>query len=283
MTSPRQDHYGRMIPHEKSEYTTHTIRFKTSRTYLQTLFPSPAFGFVSPATYAEATFQNTTLDKMGWLGGKGYNFFGLWIHGVQYTKKDGKKLFGSYLPVLFESLHDPITTGREELGMPKLWCEIDVYRRPRSSSIKCSWRGATFAECEWEDVVEETATGTNGTEKGSNGEAAAVENLPPWKQTPPDDGLFIYRYVPAVGAPGTADAEYAVFVDKNSRSCPDVKKRTLKARSAKINMNGRDWDSLPTLHHVAAGLAEVPVYEILEAKIVEGEGVEDLNQARRIE
>lgn len=285
MTSPRQDHYGRLVPSQDARFTTHSIRFKTSTTYLQTLFPSPAFSFAYPGTKAEATFLCTELDNLGWLGGGGYNFFGLWIHGVQYTKRDGTTLFGSFLPVLFESLSDPITTGREELGMPKLFADIRVTRGEKASRIVCSWRGATFVDMELGGQEEVSSIPVNGTTTTTREPQGGAGTNPLTQQQPPDHGLFVYRYVPAVGKKGVADAEYAVFVSKDKTTTPRVVERTLPARAAdsRIDVRAGDWNSLPTLHHVASALSEVPVYEILEAKTEEGHGVEDLSQAERIE
>ena len=81
---------------------------------------------------------------MEWLGGSGYNHLGLYIHGVEYVKQNGETVSGTYMPILFESLADPIVSGREELGMPKLYTAIDIFRRPESYHIKTSWQGATW-------------------------------------------------------------------------------------------------------------------------------------------
>ncbi|KAH7258472.1 hypothetical protein B0J15DRAFT_535498 [Fusarium solani] len=248
MPSPRQDHYGRPIPSQDSRFTTYKLRFKTSATHLKTLLPTPAFSFYQPGTIAEASFQCTELKDLKWLGGGGYNFFGLWIHGVQYEKKDGSKLRGSFLAVLLESLTDPIVTGREELGMPKIYCDIDVEKQDSTASIRCSWRGATFVEMALNE-----------------------------------EGLLVYRYVPAVGNPGVADAAYPVFLQNGlANNPPEVDKVTVGSGGGLVFTEG-NWENLPTLHHIAAGFSEIPVYDIVESKVEEGHGVDDLAHARRVE
>jgi hypothetical protein len=95
--------------------------------------------------------------------------------------------------------------------------------------------------------------------------------------------MFTYRYIPAVGEPGKADAEYPVFVpDAEYSEIPKVHS-TWRAKKAKFAFDGKDWDSLPTLHHIATGLGDIPIIEVVEAKVVEGNGVPDVGQARRIE
>ena len=267
--SPRQNHHGRPFLSTHTKFTTHSVRFKTSATFLRTLFPTPSFRFSSPGTVAEASFQCTQLNGLDWLGGRGYNYFGLWIHGVEYVKKDGSLASGSFLPILLENLADPIITGREELGMPKVFCDIEVEERRDETTVRCSWRGTNFA--------------TMTLESFSNSGAKVADEPGQKPSGPPDNGLLVYRYIPAVGQPGVADAEYPVFIDKHLANTERVVEKTQRASAGKIEVQARDWDSLPTLHHITAALAEVPVYEVLEAKTEEGRGVEDLSQARRLE
>ncbi|KAF5006425.1 hypothetical protein FDECE_7185 [Fusarium decemcellulare] len=269
MTSPRQDHYGRRIPAQDSRFTTYSVRFKSSATQLKSLLPTSSFSFSGPGTVVEASFQCTELKGMKWLGGGGYRFFGLWIHGVHYEKKDGSKLHGSFLAVLFENFTDPIVTGREELGMPKIFCDIDVEKQDSTTSIRCSWRGTTFA-----DIV------IDGLGKGANILTNGDIQQPP---TSLEEGTFVYRYVPAVGKPGVADAAYPVFIQNGLATTKREVEKVTVGRGGRISFAEGDWDSLPTLHHIATGFSEIPIYEVLESKIEEGRGVEDLAHAQRIE
>ncbi|KAH8889560.1 FAD/NAD(P)-binding domain-containing protein [Thozetella sp. PMI_491] len=267
---PRQDAYGRrrLADGPTRTFTTASVKFQTSRTYLETLLPTHQFQIRNPATVATASFSITTLDNMAWLGGKGYTHFGLYIHGVSYIKKDGTAINGTFMPVLFESLTDPIVSGREELGMPKLFADLDVQRTPGSYRMKASWRGATFAEIALDGLSDDDA----GTEHGTIGGEA-------------DHGILVHRYIPAVGEPGKADAEYAVVVphEEESKVQSSTVKAVARAKEATIKIEPGDWESLPTLHHVSSALAGVPIYSILSAKVVEGTGVPDVSAARRIE
>lgn len=138
MPGPRQDFYGRdrAAKSLRSTFKTASIRFRTSRTLLQNLLPNESYSFSSPGTIAYASFSQTTLNGMDWLGGGGYRHLGLYIEGVQYKKANGEVVKGTYMPILFESLADPIVSGREELGMPKLYTAIDVHERRGSYHIQ---------------------------------------------------------------------------------------------------------------------------------------------------
>jgi hypothetical protein len=273
MISPRQDHYGKPLNSRDSKFSTYSIRFKTSATYLKTLFPSSQFSFASPGTFAEATYECTELKNMRWLGGGGYHFLGLWVHGVQYTKKDGTKLFGSFLPVLFESLPDAVTTGREELGMPKLYCDIDSTRGDTTAIINCGWRGSNFLTLRLENLHGNTPTGSTSPIEPDIGQ----------NNFTPNNGTFVHRYVPSVGKRNLADAEYPVFIDNSKSATLRVVETTNMASCSKIDVRDGDQHSLPTLHHIVAGLREIPVYDIIHGKIEEGRGVSDLSHAERIE
>ncbi len=102
---------------------------------------------------------------MAWLGGGGYTHLGLYVHGVQYVKKDGTTISGTYLPVLFENLTDPIVSGREELGMPKLFCDIETSDQDNAYRVAASWRGAPFIEL----VLDGLSRDTSATERGTIG------------------------------------------------------------------------------------------------------------------
>lgn len=268
MPGPRQDFWGNPRKATHSTATTASIKFKTSATVLQTLFPNQQFKFTTPGTVAYASFSQTTLNKMDWLGGGGYRHFGLYIHNVQYTKKNGETIAGTYMPILFESLADPIVSGREELGMPKLFCTIDIHRRHRSYRYQTGWQGATFGEVALEGLEEVDPAAEKGT---IGGEA--------------DDGILVYRYIPEVHRRGKAASEHTVFVPhaEESKVVPTTVRRMWKARTGSIKFDALDWDALPTLHHVISRLAEVPVYEVIGAKVVESEGVPDVSSARPVD
>ncbi|KAL2203512.1 FAD/NAD(P)-binding domain-containing protein [Sarocladium strictum] len=265
---PRQTVEGVPRTATHSTFTTASIKFKTSRTVLQNLFPSTSFRFKSPGTVAYASFSQTTLNKMEWLGGSGYRHIGLYIHGVQYVQKDGSVLDGTFLPILFESLTDPIVSGREELGMPKLYCTVDIWRRSSSYRIQTGWQGVQFGSVSLEGLTEGDPGASKGTIGGED-----------------DDGIFAYKYIPKVGERGQADVEHATFVPhaEEAKVVPSKVQRVFTAKTGSVRFDPLDWESLPTLHHVISRLAEIPIYEVISGKVVEGLGVPDVSSARRID
>ena len=211
---------------------------------------------------------------MHWLGGSGYRHLGLYIHGVEYVKKNGETVIGTYMPLLFESLADPIVSGREELGMPKLYSSIDIERDDTSYHIRTGWQGATWGRFQLNRLtpVESSAASKPGLKGSMTGDDT-------------DAGILVQRYIPRVGREhkGEAEADYAVF-DRFSEARPQpVVHRAWESKDAKFEIDAKDWMALPTLHHVIARLQEIPVYEIVTARLVEGMGVSDVSTAKPIE
>lgn len=268
MPGPRQSALG--LPHEgrQSTFTTASIKIRTSKTLLQNLLPTSAFKFLSPATNAFATFSVTTLDNMAWLGGKGYSHFGLYIHGIEYTSPSGETARGTYLPILFENLADPILSGREELGMPKLWCELDVQKKDEKAALYmgAGWLGEQFCALGISKLEVTEAPSTGATEV-------------------PDEGLMWYKYIPKSGVLGDGskrgmDAEYAMFLPNAEEAKVEKQVEKMWKGTGKISFDKLDARKLPTLYHVVERLAEIPVYEVVEAKVVMGRGVSDVSSAR---
>ncbi|TIA66558.1 FAD/NAD(P)-binding domain-containing protein [Aureobasidium pullulans] len=266
---PRQALYtNEPQPARHSTFTTASIKFKTSRTFLQNLFPTESFQFKNPGTVAYASFSQTTLGKMEWLGGSGYRHFGMYIHGVRYTKQNGETVDGTYMPLLFESLTDPIVSGRDELGMPKVFCDVDIRRREDSYRVRTSWQGSMFGKFNLDELEEADPAAEAGT---IGGEA--------------DYGILTYKYSPAVGERGKADAAYAVVVPhaEESKVVPSKVTGLWKCKKPNFKFDALTQQDLPTLHHIVSKLAQTPVYEFISGKVVEGYGVPDVSAARRIE
>jgi acetoacetate decarboxylase len=190
------------------------------------------------------------------------------FHGVVYTNSDGESVQGTYMPVMFEDLTDPILSGREELGMPKLYSAIDRLKGKSSQIVKASWRGVEWGTLEWTGLeqveIDQGPSMRGGSDAG--------------------EGLLVQRYVPQVGREnkGLPEAEYVV-VDRSAQVEPKARvQRMYKAKEANISIEPGAWDVLPTLHHITSRLAEIPIYEVVEGKIVEGTGVSDVGNAVKL-
>ncbi|KAF9733977.1 hypothetical protein PMIN01_08320 [Paraphaeosphaeria minitans] len=286
---PRQDHLGNSRDWTLSTFTTASVKFKTSRTLLENLLPSQV-QFASPNSNCFATFSLSTLGNLEWLGGNGYNHFGLYIHGVEYTKENGDKVVGTYLPVLFENLADPIISGREELGMPKVFASLDVAREESAFRLEAGWMGNAFLDLYITGLSERPES--NGVQaSGAPGGGPPGAGPPPAHGPPPppkEEGLFFHKFIPTTASEGSkergrADVDYVGFLPNDEEAkAPRQVQSTLVADKAVIRFDSLDWKRLPTLHHIVDRLAEIPIYEVVEAKVVEGLRGSDVKGARRL-
>ncbi|KAJ6443742.1 polyamine transporter 2 [Purpureocillium lavendulum] len=268
---PRQTVEGRTRDGSKTSNKEAFITFTAPQASLSSLLP-PGFLFQKPGPSGYFTIAAKRLDNLDWLGGRGYSLLSVYIHGIQYTApEDGKVHRGTYIPVLWESMADPIISGREELGYPKLFANLDITDPAEDAyAMTASWEGSQFAKF--------TLTGLREVRQGST---------QPAKLAPAaagiDDGLLFWRYFPSTGRPGSADVEYPVFMsyaEESQKQSVQVVRR-FTAEKGEIVWDALDWKALPTLHHIIARLELLPMSTVVNCGLVERVGSGDLSSARR--
>ncbi|KAF8241731.1 FAD/NAD(P)-binding domain-containing protein [Wilcoxina mikolae CBS 423.85] len=213
-------------------YVAAKIKFKSSRTMLQTWFPTDAFRFVSPGTVVTATVSATTFN---FSDGTAYTTYGLYLHNVAYRSADGSDHHGSYLPVEFVNDASALLRHREALGRPAVFAALEVSRGKEAFTLSG-------------DVGEMLLQGLKPEEEEEN------EKLV-------EEDVLSYKYVRAVGEPERCDVEYAVKARVRGR----VVKRFV-AETASFA-----WEAgAPGVSAVVELLREVPVLEVLRGEVVEG-------------
>lgn len=178
---------------------------------------------------AQLEFQK--LEYLPWLAGRGYTLFSAKLP-VRFKESAGSWRDMMYLLVMFENRADPIITGREELGFAKVYAELDwQFRAEVPAAGKASWDGTVFFQFEL-------------------GHAAPAQPA----ATAPAMDLLHHRYVPAIGNWGQpALDEFACSPAAAPAAAP------LLAMEQQIDFSFfvRPWEELPTLSHIARGLAEL--------------------------
>lgn len=152
--------------------------------------------------------------------------------------------------------------------MPKLYTAIDIHRGSSSYRINPSWQGSHWGNFHFESVKPITdLSSVTGKISGED-----------------DHGILAYRCIPKVGweDKGQAEAEYPVFVPHKVDFPQPQMQRVWQSERATFKIDALDRDCLPTLHHVVDRLQQIPVYEIVGAKVVEVVEVPDVGAARRI-
>ena len=279
LPGPRQDAFG--IPyHSYNESTFHTasVTFEASRTYLETFLPTSDFTIATAGNIARATLYATRLGKLEWLGGRDYNIFGLYIHNVQVRRdsvdKSAEPVTGRFLPILFESLADPILSGREELGFSKIFADIDIQLNDNEFQLQAGWGGVKFAdftlkELQLEKDTSQIVFATGPLRKSLSGIS--------------EQGVLHYKYVPTTGEPGKADAAYPTFTPNPTPENKGIKSRVHKRliaspENVKVHFKKRQPRELPTLWNVVESLRNLEILSVIGAQVAIGTGVGDVVQ-----
>ena len=192
------------------------------------------------------TAMITRMYDIGWLAGRSYNILRVTLP-VQFHHQ-GELLRGNFMPVLWESLADPIVTGRDELGHPKLWAEIpdpvmttDGPTERRISGT-ASWLGFRFFELK----------------------ATGLRDTPPPPRADGPGHVLTAKYVPRTGSWGEADVNYLTF----GRVRPPEPSEHRRGEGHFAFRPAR-WEDMPTQYTVVSALAALPLHEFRSASYVE--------------
>ncbi|PHZ84786.1 acetoacetate decarboxylase family protein [Paremcibacter congregatus] len=233
--------------------------FKANKEQLEALLP-PGFSLREPYT---VVLDFSFITNIEWLAGRGYNTFGV-STPVTYHGKEGD-VHGDFSLVLWENKADPIITGREDLGVAKIYCEIPEPQCIGNDIIcRASWDGFEFASLKLSNL-KEVDPETFGAESGT---ANAV----------PSAGGLYYKYIPKTGCPGEADAAYVTLMPED---WPNMKVQQLQQADAAVSrFREATWEQLPTLVHIVNCLSDLTLGECTQAIVVKTCGGKDLSDVR---
>lgn len=251
---PRQGVDGRRYPNiDTPNDLLVRATFPADKAQLEKFLPP---GFVLREPY-QVSFDFQYIGNPEWLAGRSYNTLGVGIPASYQGKED--TVDGDLLLVLWEGIADAVTTGREEIGFPKVYGDIpDAQCIGDDIICRASWDGCEFF-----------------TLKLSQLTVASEEAIPDSFLSP---GILSYKYVPKTGAPGVPDAEYAVFTPADT---PNFQLEEVKlGQATTIGFRQSTWEELPTLVHIVNALAELRLGECSEAVVLKSHGTKDLSDSR---
>jgi hypothetical protein len=186
------------------------------------------------------------LEDVGWLAGRGYNVLSVQI--PSRVERGSGMVEGEFAAVLWENLADPIITGREELGMPKIYAEISpLYRDGDQVQCTASWDGYIFFEGRIRGLA---------AQPREVGERSSPVTLN-------------HKYQPRTGEWGVADADYITCSPAES-----VLVTSLERGEGQVTFRSATWQQLPTLAHIVNVLADLPL-EVMDATLAMTRGASD--------
>lgn len=257
----RSNLHGVNVDGSKYEYIRFCVKFQTSRSLLENLLPRSYLNLTVQGGLANASFVHTKYLNVSWLGGQSYSELAFYIHDVQCIKCDGSNLSGSFLAIVFVNSPDAVTGDREALGIPKVFCDLELTAEGKclanssSYSLRASWQGLLFLEIQVQDLGP-----IRTSEEPLEGDGAS-------------DPIFTHRYIPALGNKGKPLADLIVCLPSVSPQSVRTEVRMAASSKADIKWNGSDEYTHPTLHHIIGRLSELAVLDVIEATVARGEGV----------
>ncbi len=224
------------------DVTAMNVSYVTDKNKLAACLPKP-FRVADEALITVTYARSRNID---WLAGRGYNLISVNAAVVFEGEKD--TLAGSYALVVWENLTDPILSGREMTGIPKIFADI-----PDHTIEDDLWRcSASHFDSKIVDLsISNLTTPTAEQIEAGSKEREAADNPMGW------------RYVPAVGGFGAALSEPTTFPSEN------VIKEAFVGEGA-INWNRLTWEQNPTQFHIVNALADLPVLEYRPAIVTKG-------------
>lgn len=206
---------------------------------------------------ARLTVQVTRMANLRWFAGHGYNIISVAIP-VRYEDEQ-QRIDGQFVPVMWESMADPILTGRDELGFPKIFADIDVHDwaagAAESVVVRASWEGTTFFE-------------------------AAVSDLAPAGAPEPSLPVITRRYIPAVGALNTSDADYLTV--SNPVSGSSISLVDSVSGSGRFEFTPVTWRQIPFQFPIINALCALQVDGPATVRATIAEGIFGMAANRRI-
>jgi len=216
------------------------------------------------------SFEISHHTEVQWLGGRGYCAFGVNYPARYVGKKE--TVHGMFRSVTFEDPPDVITSGREDLGCHKLYCELPVPRVVQGSYYyTASLYGRKFFDLELHDLEEVTAQSSADRPFVGKPSMDGVRS----------EGLLYYKYIPRINAPGVADVEHAVLLPSDYPNL--TVEKVYKAKRASAGFIHSTWQDLPKYFHVVNALAGLDLLEFRGASLTFTRGGKDLSDMRAIE
>lgn len=177
------------------------------------------------------------MTGIDWLAGRGYTMIHVSWPAVFAGQRD--RASGRFLAVVWENLADPIISGRDEIGHPKLYAEMPPPRLwDGTQSCLASWMGFRFLDLD----------------------VSALHDAPPLlsPEAASSDGTLMLKYVPRTGTWGEAALRQVTLTPAGDPH------NTIERRQSglgTVRFHRATWADLPTMHHVVNALAALPVLE----------------------
>jgi acetoacetate decarboxylase len=223
------------------DVTGMVVAYLTDREKVQKYLPAP-FELDGEPIVTVASVMNRDID---WLAGRGYNLVTVNLSAVY--KGEDPPIHAPYCLVMWENMTDPILTGRELLGVPKIYADIPDHQQIGGAwYIRASHFGNKIMDMSIDGLMELPA-----------------ENIEEMNQAGKKSAMFGWKYFPATGQPGPLVSHPTLFPSEN------VTKKAWIGQG-KIQWQHLTWEQNPTQFHIVNAIADLPILEMRLAMVSKG-------------
>jgi hypothetical protein len=187
------------------------------------------------------------MSNIGWLAGHGYAMFSVGFN-ISHVSPSRGRLTGSFKPVIWENLADPIVTGREELGFAKLFADLPAPLVVGDRlSANAAWQNFRFFDLEVMELADAPVT------------------------APEPTASFHYKYVPKTGTLNASDVDYLEFAppDVAATGYSPLRVTRLRRGIGKFAFRRTRWEDIPFQYPIINALADLPVLEVRSATVTD--------------
>lgn len=223
------------------DVTMMVIPFLTDRETLSAYIPAP---YELPEQ-AIVTVSYACNKQVDWLAGHGYNLIAV---NAKVIYKGEETLEGTYSLVIWENLADPILTGRELQGIPKIYADIEEHTVNNGLwHTNASHFGHKIMDLSITDLRNPTAEEIEADAQAKSGK----------------DHPMGWRFVPGIGGYGKGINEFTTFPSETHITEAQV-------GTGKIVWQSLTWQQNPTQYHIVNALAALPVIAYLPSVVAKG-------------
>lgn len=234
-------------PSEQQRTVSLWATFEADGAAIGRLLPS---GF-EPGSRPDLTVELKNMSHIDWLGGRGYSVCTITTSVCRTDSTDAYPAEGQFKLILWENHADPIITGRDELGYPKVFADISTIELESSAaSTSASWEGFTFLELR-------------------------VDDLMPGSAALPAGHSFHTKYLPRTGTARGHDLIQTI-VTLPGQGALEVIERL--EGTGTLTFTPGTFEQIPTLVNVVDALAGIPLGECVDAGLVRSRGATDLRE-----
>lgn len=225
-----------------NDVTTIAVSYLTDREQLAKYLPP----FFEVGEWPIITVSYACNKEVEWLAGRSYNLVGV-TASVKFNGKEDQ-LEGALTLAMWENLTDPILTGREIKGIPKVYADISDHQVFKGRwQVNASHYGNQILTISADKLVRQSEQEMADAKKAMAGK----------------DNWMGYKYIPNPNGLGAAISQATLFPSENIA-------KEVWLGQGEVHWEHLTWEQNPTQFHIVNALADLPNLGVVYTAVTKG-------------